>query len=114
MTSRYEVVFEDDGGEVMSHEYTAADEDHAKDLARHQYPHAVIESVYELPETPRHPEIEVSAAHVKQHPLTSVRTALRIAGVSTEEIREFTNESLNSADTDEGPNEIAKKWVTIK
>lgn len=109
---RYEVALaHEETGEVVLWNGDAADPHGAVQEAQESY--GLAYAYQTVTEEVRHPEIEVSGAHVRQHPLTSVRTALRIAGVSTEEIREFTKESLESADTDRGPIEVAGKWVTI-
>lgn len=105
---RYEVALaHEETGEVVLWNGDAADPHGAVQEAQEAYGLAYFYQT--VTEEVRHPEIEVSGTHVRQHPLTSVKTALRIAGVGMWEIQEFAQESRES----ENPIEVAGKWVTI-
>lgn len=109
----WQVTFEwpDGTGEIETvWEGEAEDRQHAIDLAREEHGDAKMKDVRLQV---RHPEVEVGADHILHHPISAVRSALRLARIPREEILEFTNEAIDASDKPEGMAAIARKWVTI-
>lgn len=114
MTSRFLVTLTSPDGELIPVEVEATDESHAKDLVLHQYHGHEVYSV-EKSIQPRHPEVVIETKHLAKYPITATSAALRIGGVSLEEIREFSREAesdlLNYPDS---ALNVIRKWVTVK
>lgn len=109
---RYEVALaHEETGDVVLWNGDAADPHGAVQEAQEAYGLAYVYQT--VTEEVRHPEIEVSGAHVRQHPLTSVKTALRIGGVPAIEILDFEDEALTVQDHTEELLKVIKRWVTI-